>query len=85
MSEDGACTDKKGLAARWSISESKVEKMMKSEGLPYFRLGRKVLFRLSEVDEWLELHRAGPRKNEIRELVDEVVDRIINTKKRKEK
>jgi|GEM_PF-6594388 len=42
------------LAKRLSLSPSYISKMMKYEGLPYFKIGRAVRFKLSEVVDFLE-------------------------------
>jgi len=44
----------KGEVARLlDVSVSFIEKLMAEEGLPYFKIGRSVRFRLGEVEEWL--------------------------------
>lgn len=46
--------DRAELAIRLSLSESYISKLMCEEGLPYFKIGRAVRFKLSEVVEFLE-------------------------------
>jgi len=41
------------LARLLNVSVSFIEKLMAEEGLPYFKIGRSVRFRLEEVQEWL--------------------------------
>jgi predicted DNA-binding transcriptional regulator AlpA len=50
-------TDKKNLSNLLSISFSQINKLMAEEGLPYFKIGRSVRYRVSEVASWLELRR----------------------------
>lgn len=49
--------NKKQLAEQLEISQSYINKLMAEEGLPYFKLGRSVRFRISEVAEWLSKRR----------------------------
>lgn len=46
--------DRKVLANKLSLSPSYISKLMAEEGLPYFKIGRSVRFKLSEVVEFLE-------------------------------
>ena len=39
------------------ISKQTLDKMMKAREIPFFKLKRKVLFRRSELDRWLESNR----------------------------
>jgi predicted DNA-binding transcriptional regulator AlpA len=49
--------DTPALAARTHISESSLEKMRwRGNGPPFLKLGRKVLYRVSDVDTWLAKH-----------------------------
>jgi excisionase family DNA binding protein len=45
--------DRAVLAEKLSLSPSYISKLMKSEGLPYFKIGRAVRFKLSEVMKFL--------------------------------
>lgn len=49
--------DKKCLAEKLEVSESYINKLMKAEGLPYFKIGRTVRFNGSEVLAWLSQRR----------------------------
>lgn len=44
---------KRRLAEELALSESCISKLMASEGLPYFKIGRAVRYRISEVVRWL--------------------------------
>jgi excisionase family DNA binding protein len=39
------------------ISKQTLDKIMKARDIPFFKLKRKVLFRKSEIDRWLESKR----------------------------
>jgi excisionase family DNA binding protein len=39
------------------LSKSQVNTLMRTGRLPYYKIGRKVLFSLREIKEWLEGHR----------------------------
>jgi excisionase family DNA binding protein len=49
------------LGETLAVSTSTVLDWFEAGRLPGFKLGRVVRFRESEVHEWLEMHRAGPR------------------------
>jgi excisionase family DNA binding protein len=49
------------LAETLALSTSTVLDWFEAGRLPGFKLARVVRFRESEVREWLEMHRAGPR------------------------
>jgi excisionase family DNA binding protein len=49
------------LADHLALSTSTILDWFEAGRLPGFKLGRVVRFRESEVHEWLEMHRAGPR------------------------
>ena len=51
-----------------------VEKLMR-QGMPHYKVGRKVLFRPEEINAWLEQHRAiqGP---DLQSLVDDVINKL---------
>jgi excisionase family DNA binding protein len=48
---------KKELVTALGISSSFISKLMASGELPYFKIGRAVRFRISEISEWLEKYR----------------------------
>ena len=50
---------KKEVLAYLKISHGTLSKLMRKGGIPYIKMERKVLFRLSDIDQWLELHKAG--------------------------
>ena len=49
-----ALLTKKQLAARVALSPSFINRLMSEEGLPHFRIGRAVRFRVREVVAWLQ-------------------------------
>lgn len=52
--------------------------------LPCYRVGRLYLYDPEELDRWIASHKVEPRKDEIKRMVDAVVDRIFNNKERME-
>jgi len=57
--------DTAGLAAYTGLSVSKFEKdrhFRDPNGCPYFRIGRSIRYRRSDVDKWLESKREGGAK-----------------------
>ena len=52
--EDDEVLTPKEVAARWKMSKRFVDHARENYGLPFFRLGRTIRFRKSEVDSWFE-------------------------------
>jgi len=51
----GEClVNKKQLSHNLCLSQSYINKLMASEGLPHFKIGRAVRFRVSEIVVWLQ-------------------------------
>jgi len=48
---------KKELVVAFGVSNSFVNKLMVEDGLPYFKIGRAVRFRVTEISNWLEKRR----------------------------
>ncbi len=48
---------KKELVVALGVSSSFVSKLMVEERLPYFKIGRAVRFRFSDIVSWLEMRR----------------------------
>jgi len=48
---------KKELTVAFGVSSSFVNKLMAEEGLPHFKIGRAVRFRVSDISAWLEKRR----------------------------
>lgn len=48
---------KKELTVAFGVSASFVNKLMAEEGLPHFKIGRAVRFRISDISNWLERRR----------------------------
>jgi len=45
--------------------------------IPHFRVGKKLLFRKSELDQWMECCRENPGDPDVKQLADEVVERLL--------
>ncbi len=52
-----ALISKKEIVVAFGVSSSFVNKLMAEEGLPHFKIGRAVRFRISDVSAWLEKRR----------------------------
>ena len=50
---------KKEVLAYLKISHGTLSKLMRQGGIPYIKMERKVLFRLSDIDQWLESRKVG--------------------------
>ncbi len=46
--------DVKGLSEYLSISSSLIRKLVRNKGIPYNRIGAKLLFSKNEIDSWLK-------------------------------
>ncbi|WP_319479729.1 helix-turn-helix domain-containing protein [uncultured Draconibacterium sp.] len=58
----------KQLAKYIGMAEVSVYKKVRETSIPFFKVGRKVLFRKNEIDSWLEGHRVFTTK----EFIDDV-------------
>ena len=45
--------------------------------IPHFRVGKKLLFKKSELDQWMERCREDPGDPDVKQLADEVVERLL--------
>ena len=66
--------DKKEAQKELHISQSTLEKWMQ-QGLPFYKVGRKVLFRPEEVDAWLQQHQVS-NKPDLQDLVNGVIKKL---------
>lgn len=48
-----------GLSSMLGISPSKIYKLTMGEKLPFLKVGGKILFRLTEIEPWLENQRVS--------------------------
>ncbi|MBK9294498.1 MAG: helix-turn-helix domain-containing protein [Oligoflexia bacterium] len=48
---------KKELVTAFGVSSSFISKLMAEEGLPYFKIGRAVRFRVTDISQWLDRRR----------------------------
>lgn len=67
---------KTGLSSYLSISPRTIENLM--DEIPYYKLGRRVLFRKSEIDQWMQRHHQAPDISELRAIADEAVSALTN-------
>jgi excisionase family DNA binding protein len=65
---------KKEAAEYLAISVSNLEKRLHE--VPHFRLGKKVLFKKSELDRWMEQHRENSDSLNLRRLADEAMEAL---------
>ena len=64
--------DLRGLSAYSSLGVSTLRDHIK-KGLPCFKIGGKILIKLSEFDKWLEGYRVN-QKQDLDAIVDDVMD-----------
>lgn len=69
--------DLKGLSEYSSLGVSTLREYIRCERLPHFKVRGKILVRISEFDEWMELSRVD-EESHLAVLVDSVIDRLDN-------
>jgi len=65
--------DKREAAAYTSLSIRNLEARL--DEIPHFRVGKKILFKKSELDRWMEQYREGGSHN-LDRLVDETLESL---------
>ncbi len=68
---------KKQASQYLSISISFLEKLMAEEGLPFYRVKKKVLFRKHEIDRWIEQYWEQGESQDLKKLADEAVRKVL--------
>ncbi len=64
--------DKKEAASYTSLSTRNLEARLSE--IPHFRVGKKILFKKSELDHWMESHREGGSHD-----LDKIADDAVKT------
>jgi len=65
--------DKREAAEYTSLSTRTLEGRL--DEIPHFRVGKKILFKKSEIDKWMETYREGGTQN-LDRIADEVIESI---------
>ncbi len=65
--------DKREAASYTSLSIRNLEARLAE--IPHFRVGKKILFKKSEIDKWMETYREGGTQN-LDRIADEVIENI---------
>jgi len=68
---------KRQAAAYLSVSISFLEKLMAEEGLPFYRVKKKVLFRKHEIEGWIEQYWEQGESQDLKKLADEAVRKVL--------
>jgi len=58
------------------ISRRNIEQRL--DEIPHYRLGRKLLIKKSELDQWLQRYQENPKDLDVQELADEAVAALEN-------
>ena len=63
------------LSDYWQVCERRIEDFMRDpeDPIPFYRIGRSVRFKRSEVDEWLRRRFRVDRTNKVDEIVNDVL------------
>ncbi len=70
--------DKKEAAAYTSLSTRNLEARL--DEIPHYRVGKKILFKKSELDRWMETHREGGNHN-LDRIADEAMESLMEDKR----
>jgi len=70
--------DKREAAAYTSLSVRTLEKHL--DEIPHFRVRKKILFKRSELDRWMETYREGGSRN-LDHLADEAIASLMEEKR----
>ena len=65
--------NKREAAAYTSLSTRNLEARLPE--IPHYRVGKKILFKKSEIDKWMETYREGGTQN-LDRIADEVIESI---------
>ena len=57
-SKDMEYMDRKVILETFGISKSTLQRWMNDEGLPYYKISRRVFFRTDDFNEWFEQFRS---------------------------
>ena len=68
---------KKQASQYLSISISFLERLMAEEGLPFYRVKKKVLFRKHEIDRWIEQYWEQGESQDLKKIADEAVRKVL--------
>ena len=68
---------KKQASQYLSVSISFLERLMAEEGLPFYRVKKKVLFRKHEIDRWIEQYWEQGESQDLKQLADEAVRKVL--------
>jgi excisionase family DNA binding protein len=75
--DPGGLLDLVSMSAYSCLGKSTLRGYIQSHGLPHYKIGGKLLFRKSEVDQWLEQYRVGPRPEDLEKNVDLIVADVM--------
>ena len=70
--------DKRETAEYTSLSTRTLEGRL--DEIPHFRVGKKILFKKSELDRWMETYREGGTQN-LDQLADEAIASLMEEKR----
>ena len=69
--------NKNQAAVYLSISVSFLETLMAEDGLPFYRIRKKILFRKHEIDQWSKQFWEQGESQDIRQLADEALRTVL--------
>jgi len=59
------------------VADHSIEKFVREGEIPHFRLGKKLLFRKNEIDDWLEQYRVNQEDQDLKKIADEAVRKVL--------
>jgi len=69
--------NKKQAAVYLSSSVSFLETLMAEDGLPFYRIRKKILFRKSEIDRWSKQYSERGESVDLKKLADEALRKVL--------
>jgi excisionase family DNA binding protein len=52
----------------------------RTQEIPHFRVGKKMLFKKSELDKWMERYRESPQKMDLNSIVEDAARQVLEEK-----
>ena len=71
--------DKREAAEYTSLSTRTLEGRLSE--IPHFRVGKKILFKKSELDRWMETYREGGSSRNLERIADEAIASLMEEKR----
>jgi hypothetical protein len=71
--------DKRGASSFLGISKRTLDSLLPT--IPHYRIKKKIFFKRSELDEWMQSHRVRPTSQDLKRLADEITAKVLEEEK----